>query len=205
MANLTVRDLSSETLEALNKQADALGKSREQYLRDLLNELTQEESKYLKVLITNKQVTRQLQSRVRCFSESPELQAYNVGQRVESDLTRYYLTIDETLKSLHFSRGEALMMCDICNGTLFFLNGISPSSIPMMLYAEIYDGIQIDQTDQKWDVDGKAFLKRVKAFTPMQAIAVIDAIERFWTDDTYQVETDQKIIDVGLVRKSIEP
>lgn len=56
------------------------------------------------------------------------------------------------------------------------------STDPLILYVNFCDGITLDQSNQKWEVEDKTFSGRVKNFTPLEALAVPDAIERFWNE-----------------------
>ncbi|MFY9604024.1 MAG: hypothetical protein WAR00_05190, partial [bacterium] len=38
--------------------------------------------------------------------------------------------------------------------------------------------------DKKWQVDGKALVKKLKALSHVQALALVDAAERFWQANT---------------------
>ena len=40
--------------------------------------------------------------------------------------------------------------------------------------------IQLDGLAKQWEVDGDGLLAKLRALTPTQALAVIDAAERWW-------------------------
>ena len=41
-----------------------------------------------------------------------------------------------------------------------------------------------DRLAEKWGVDGPALVEKLRGLNEMQALAIIDAAERFWQDDT---------------------
>lgn len=87
------------------------------------------------------------------------------------DLERYYELLRRELRTVSLSREEVMLLLDVSNGTLW-----QPFSIPL-LWAEVEDSLE-DGLAEKWGVDGPALVERLKAFTPGQAFAVVDALER---------------------------
>lgn len=124
--------------------------------------------------------------------------ADNEDQRVVSeiarrDLTRYYQLLRMTLPT--FAEGEASLLCDVLNGTRLDEHTMT------LLWAEISDALA-DGLAEKWEVDGPALVARLRALTPAEAYAVVDACERFWRGPYRQ---DGPMIDqlraVGLVAR----
>lgn len=88
------------------------------------------------------------------------------------DLDRYYTLLQRAMPK--FSEPEASLIVDALNGTL------SEPHTAHLLWAEIDDAIQLDQLDKKWGVDGPALVQRLRSLSPFEAMAVVDAAERFW-------------------------
>lgn len=95
---------------------------------------------------------------------------------ISKDLDRFYALLKRSLKqvSVNISANEAVLIVDSLNGSLFDAN-----SAPL-LWGNIEDSIQLDGLDKKWEVDGPALVEKVKSWSEMQCMAVIDAAERFW-------------------------
>lgn len=116
--------------------------------------------------------------------------AGNIARR---DLGRYYALLARELAAVQLTEAEASLLCDAGNGTLF-----EPSSIPL-LWAEVDDAIRGDGLDRKWGVDGPALVAKLRALTPGQHYAVVDAIERFWQPGHVE-DLSAQLRAVGLVR-----
>ncbi len=116
------------------------------------------------------------------FRPGPELgplidgRGEQAGLVAKRDLERYYHLLDHELRRINLTEGEAMLLCDACNGLIF-----EPYSIPL-LWANVDDAIRLDGLDAKWHVDGPELVAKLRALTRGQAFAVVDAIERFWRE-----------------------
>lgn len=205
MPSLTIRDIPDEITDALANLAGNRGQSREQFLRDLLKAAAEPNA----LRFFDVKIAQQVQSRIELYERLLlEEQIKQIQEQIEEDLGRYYLMLGETLRAMRFTREEAMMMCDICKEAAVFRHSINTlSAAPLILYANLRDGILLDQINEKWKVDGEAFLERVQRFTPLEAMAILDAIERFWIQSKVWLEPDfnQLLIQVGLVRVDRSP
>lgn len=109
------------------------------------------------------------------------------------DLERYYTLAADELRRLTLSEDEALLLCAACRDTAF-----APQSLPL-LWAIVTDAIRLEGLDRAFGVDGDALLARLRALSPLQTAAVVDAIERFWL--TPSQDSGRLVREVGLVRK----
>jgi hypothetical protein len=100
---------------------------------------------------------------------SSEQSRHATAQR---DLDRYYTLLARSLPT--FTEAEASLLMDALNGT------IAMPQTAHLLWAEIDDAIRLDRLDEKWGVDGQALHERLRALTPFQAMAILDAKERYW-------------------------
>lgn len=93
---------------------------------------------------------------------------------IERDLDRLYTLYKRAVKEVPLSLDEARLIVDCCNGTIY-----DARSAPM-LWASVEDSCTLDGLDEKWSVDGPALVEKLKALTPIQALAIVDAAELFW-------------------------
>ena len=102
------------------------------------------------------------------------------------DLERYYELLDEVRP--HFTRAQALYLCDLLNGTLF-----QPvMQAARLLWAEVQDAPPT--LAEKHDVDQDALVQRLNDLSLAESLAVVDAVERFWNGTDEGVT----VTDVGL-------
>ena len=96
----------------------------------------------------------------------------SAGTVAARDLERYYSLLDSELPEL--SPNEWNLLRDALNGTL------TETSSMKMLWLDAADAIALDSLAEKWDVDGKALVERLRSFSLAQYYAVADAVERWW-------------------------
>lgn len=119
----------------------------------------------------------------------------SAGAAAYRDLERYYRLIDRTLQGVVFSVAEASAIVDACNGTFW-----DSSNLFDGLALGLEDAISGDQLDQKWGIDGERLLAKLRALEPVQHLAIVDAIERFWNADRSR-DREDILREVGLVRR----
>ncbi len=113
------------------------------------------------------------------------------------DLERYYRLVERTLQGIVFSVAEASAIVDACNGTFW-----DSYSLFDGLALGLEDAISGDQLDQKWGIDGERLLAKLRALEPVQHLAIVDAIERFWVSVGFQSRDREEILrEVGLLRR----
>ena len=122
-------------------------------------------------------------------------QRLSVGAVASRDLERYYRLLDRTLTGVLFSVAEASAIVDACNGTLW-----DSFSLFGGLALGLEDAISGDQLDAKWGIDGERLLAKLRALEPVQHLAIVDAIERFWDADLSR-DREDILREVGLVRR----
>ena len=94
---------------------------------------------------------------------------------VARDLDRLYALYRRELASTPLSVEEACLLADVLNGT-----EMNQPLAVWSLWLEVSDGCTLDHLDEKWGVDGPAFVERLKAMSGGQLLALVDAAERFW-------------------------
>lgn len=116
----------------------------------------------------------------RCDSVGGESRSL-VAQR---DLGRYYALLERARRELRAGAGkvacftpeELALICDACNGTWF-----EPPMFGALLLG-VSDAIKLDRLDAKWGVDSGMLLDKLEALDALEEWAVIDAVERFWSN-----------------------
>ena len=117
------------------------------------------------------------------------------GAVASRDLERYFLLIDRTLQGIVFTVAEASAIVDACNGTFW-----DTFSLFDGLALGLEDAISGDQLDAKWGIDGERLLAKLRALEPVQHLAIVDAIERFWVSDLSR-DREEILWEVGLLRR----
>lgn len=121
-----------------------------------------------------------------------ELRSTNKSEIVNRDLERLYTLYERALKEVDLEINEALLICDVLNGTLMDAN------TARLLWAEVEDGIKLNGLDEKWEVDGAQLVQKLRGFTQLQCLALVDAAERFWASTSAGEPED----GAELVRKA---
>jgi hypothetical protein len=115
----------------------------------------------------------------------------------QNSVTRYFTLLAAELREVTLTRGQALLLCSVLNGT-WIENTFWARTPREMLIAELEDS-QPDGYAERTEVDLASFLDQVRGWTRAQALAVVDAVERFWTISEVE-DTDQALAQVGLLR-----
>jgi hypothetical protein len=93
---------------------------------------------------------------------------------LESFPALYRHTIVRELMS-RFTRGELLLMLDVCNGLV-----LTPGMAGQHLLADVSDGIALDGLAEKWEIDGPALLTKLQALSIFQAHCLEIWCRAFW-------------------------
>jgi hypothetical protein len=94
---------------------------------------------------------------------------------IAKSLDRYFYALNSARRDLRerFSAGEQGLLIDVLNGTLFG----SPCAIGFLEH-EVAAAL-IDGAAERWHVDGAALMKKLKALSYVEKLALIDAAERW--------------------------
>ncbi|MEW8957836.1 MAG: hypothetical protein AB2448_01800 [Moorella sp. (in: firmicutes)] len=93
---------------------------------------------------------------------------------ISRDLERLYTLYRRALAQVTLSVEEACLIVDALNGAKF------EADTARLLWAEIEDACNLDHLDEKWQVDGQALVQKLRELNEIQALALVDAAERFW-------------------------
>ena len=113
-----------------------------------------------------------------------EARGDNRNHVIHRDLERLYTLYRLALREMKLTLPEAWFIVDMLNGSL--VDAYSAG----LLWASAEDACALDGLDKKWQVDGKAFVEKLKALSPVQALALVDAAERFWQANTGSMDDE---------------
>lgn len=128
----------------------------------------------------------------------------SLGMVAARDLGRYHDVLRRELARVALSEAEAWLLVDVGNGTRW-----ERHSIPL-LWAEVADAIDGEGLAEKWQLAGEGhtpaehfeagsrLIAKLRALTPAQAVAVVDAIERAWAAEQIPAMRE-RVRAVGLV------
>ncbi|MEA5505108.1 hypothetical protein VB735_18745 [Halotia wernerae UHCC 0503] len=108
------------------------------------------------------------------------------------DLKRYYALLKQSLSKLSFSIDEAGLICDALKdynleNNLDRIETVLP---------QIHDAIQRNHLDHKWTINSEVLANKLKALSPCQTLALVDATEQFWVRQ--QSSPNEKIQEILL-------
>ncbi|MGE0493303.1 MAG: hypothetical protein AB7S38_29110 [Vulcanimicrobiota bacterium] len=124
---------------------------------------------------------------------------YNLVAR--RDLERYYAMLWLEARGLNFSVGEAALVCDANNGTLW--DQAELTAQPTMLWANVADGIRLGGVSNHGLTEQQEaeLISKLQRLTPGQCLAVVDAVERFWHSPRLnELDTEDLLREVGLIQ-----
>ena len=118
-------------------------------------------------------------------SLSPEASAFvsqrvgippNVSGAISEAIERYAALLTRARGDLRLAltENELALILDACNGSLFSASWMG------MLWAEIADACELDHLDQKWQVDGRELINKIKAAGLVGQACLVDAAARWW-------------------------
>ena len=98
------------------------------------------------------------------------------------DLQRYYELLEECLAQLDLSEPEAGLLTEAAAGVQR-LEEPARSQVHRYLWAEVSDGIREGNLAGRWGVeDPQALVDRIRELAPAEQRALVDALERVWSD-----------------------
>ena len=104
-----------------------------------------------------------------------EGQSYDRSATIAKSLDRYFYALAAARRGLRerFSKSELGLILDVANGALF----ASPCAVGFIEHevaAALADG-----GAEKWHVDGPALVKKLKALSYVEKLALVDSVERW--------------------------
>lgn len=118
-----------------------------------------------------------------------------VGVVAKRDLERYYEALRRALADVDLNYEEAYALCDVLNGVI-----LDATTIPLM-WAQVADAIRHNNLARKWGIDGESLILRLRSYSYIQLLAIVDAVERWWRLSADTNEQDAALVSVGLVKE----
>lgn len=117
------------------------------------------------------------------------------------DLERLYHLVDRELERLNLTEPEASLIVDALNGTLH-----APHTVPLLAFG-VTDALEHDGLATKWGVNASDLIDKLRALSPLQCLAVVDAAERAWRaiGDGAGRPLGEQLRAVGLARRPRPP
>lgn len=104
-----------------------------------------------------------------------DMRGDNRSQIINRDLERLYAIYRRALRETPLTVKEACLIVDALNGILI------DAATAHLLWANIEDAIKLDGLTEKWGVDGKELIDKLRGLSAMPCMALADAAERFWS------------------------
>ena len=99
---------------------------------------------------------------------------------ISRDLERLYTLYQRALRRADLTIDEACLITDALNSSLY------TADTAHLLWAGVEDAVRHENLAEKWGVDGQALVEKLKSLSEIQSMAVIDAAERFWSQQKYR-------------------
>lgn len=131
-----------------------------------------------------------IQFRPGPLAQEVDARGDNPNETARRDLERYYDLLRHELRSVVLTEPEALVVCDALNGARMDV------AAARLVWAAVDDAIQHDSLGVKWAVDGTELVTKLRGLTTAQALALVDAVERWWGLSSPET---QGLRDVGLI------
>ncbi len=98
----------------------------------------------------------------------------SISSTINTIADRYQETVRRSMP--RFSLGEWCLIFDSLNG--YFARPASTAVGGIAI--NVSDGVELDRLDEKWDVDGRALVEKLRSMSWPQLLAILDASERWW-------------------------
>ena len=98
--------------------------------------------------------------------------------REDMDTLRSLIRESERRLAGKFTVAEGCLICDVCNGLLYqpeFAGGMAN-----ILFAEVSDGMLLNELDKKWVVDRDVLIKKLQGLLALEAYVVLNWARLFW-------------------------
>jgi hypothetical protein len=110
---------------------------------------------------------------------------------ISRDLDRYYFLLDRARIRLRelFDTAETGAICEACRQYQPQQGAWEPWNIPL-LHTQVLEAIELHDLDQRWTVDGRELVTKLRSLDHLALFALVDAVERFWTQPTSVSDPD---------------
>jgi len=98
-----------------------------------------------------------------------------VGFLANREVNRLYAMYADALQEIRLTECEATFLVDILNSSI--MDEVSCR----MFWASVEDACRLDHTHEKYNLDAKEIVDKVRGFNILQLMAIVDAGDRFWS------------------------
>lgn len=103
---------------------------------------------------------------------------------INRDLTRLYTLYRHALANVQLTVDEACLLVDALNGVQM------EATTAQLLWTKIENACHLKRLDQKWKVDRKTLVQKLRSLSETESLALIDAVERLWVAVEKKKEND---------------
>lgn len=107
----------------------------------------------------------------------------DASQQVNGVLRRHAMLVEQAARELDavLAREEWNLIADVNNGSANLWD-YCESQLPLLagITANVEDGDALEKAGEKWGVDAKALVRKLKKLSPLHGEAIADAVRWFW-------------------------
>lgn len=115
----------------------------------------------------------------------------NRSGRINTVCERYLLIVNDEIRRIDFSRAEWMAILDANNG-MTISTGFREGDT--MMWANVEDSSKLDE---KWGIDRRALVKKMKSLSTAGKVAMREAADRFWSMGD-SIDTDEALAQSGI-------
>ncbi len=117
--------------------------------------------------------------------EAVDVRGEERSTTINKMLERYLAVLEQSRRKLMslLTEAETGLILDALNGALF-ADTLSLGYV----HHEIADAIALDRLNEKWQVDGPALVEKLKTLSYAENVALVDAVERWWSGPYHKEE-----------------
>jgi hypothetical protein len=122
----------------------------------------------------------------------------NVNAVELRDLNRYYALLNYHLLETSWTEGEAQLICEALKHYRFEDDPEQARAI----WKYVHAAVQQDNLDQTYKVNRKTFHAKIQALNHLAAVALVDAVERYWIREQSQPQESlqTRLMRVDLIK-----
>lgn len=114
------------------------------------------------------------------------------------DLKRYYALLNYHLIEIYLTQGECQLVCEALKDYRIEDDPDRARTI----WKQVHAAVLRDNLDRKWNVNREKFHSKIQDLNQLQAVALVDAVERYWVraQSQPQESLQARLLSVDLVK-----
>ena len=114
------------------------------------------------------------------------------------DLKRYYALLNYHLIEIYLTQGECQLVCEALKDYRIEDDPDRARTI----WKQVHAAVLRDNLDRKWNVNRETFHSKIQGLNQLQAVALVDAVERYWVraQSQPQESLQARLLSVDLVK-----